>query len=52
MGMIGRQKKVGSLCSIGAILTSDFGCDAHHHFEDGENIKFVIPNGSQTIPLS
>jgi hypothetical protein len=52
MGMIGWWRKVGLLWSIGAILTSKFGCDAHHHFEDGGNVKFVIPNGSQTIPPS
>jgi len=50
MGMIGWWKKVGLLWSIGAILTSDFDCDVYHHFGDGENVKFVIPNGSQTIP--
>jgi hypothetical protein len=52
MGMIGWWKKVGSLWSIGAILTSDFGWDAYHYFRDGENVKFGIPNGSQTIPPS
>jgi hypothetical protein len=35
-----------------AISTSDFGCDACHHFGVGENVEVAIPNDIQTMPPS
>jgi hypothetical protein len=33
-----------------AILTSNYGCDAHRHFKDSENARSTIPNDAQIIP--
>jgi len=35
-----------------AILTFNYDYDARHHFGDGENIWFAIPNVTQVMPPS